>query len=130
MSLWGFSLGAMISLLASAERPLDTLTLCSPSGYFKEYMPLIAPEFTGWCTLQQLAEFQTNSLMSLLERTHVRRAAVLAGDQELAAWPTFREAVSDIHQSTGWPLRIIANTHHDIDQPGYRQELQSVITSL
>jgi hypothetical protein len=37
LAFLGFSLGAMIALIATTRIAVDNLILCSPSGYFAEY---------------------------------------------------------------------------------------------
>jgi|GEM_PF-3382124 len=129
-ALWGFSLGAMASLIVSAQRPVISLLLCSPSGYFKEYLPLIDDRYLSQWSKRQLDAFDVLSLYGIVEKMQSKDNYVLAGDLEIEEWPSFRRIVDDLKALDKFNVRIIKETHHDFSMSNYRQAISEVIDNL
>jgi pimeloyl-ACP methyl ester carboxylesterase len=129
LSMLGFSLGAMIALIASTSLEVENLILCSPSGYFKEYMPLLTQEDLVWAR-QYLSDFEAYTARTVIESTNVRHGFIIAGEKELAKWHDFKQWVDDLKQQTGWRYVKLANVDHEIEDVNYQRNIQLLIESL
>ncbi len=129
LTLLGFSLGAMIALIASGKLDVENLILCSPSGYFSEYDKILTDEDRTWAE-KELTDFRSFSAAQTIHNARVMRGILLAGEDELKAWPDFRQWINDLKQQTGWRYIKIPNTGHEIGAPTYQAQIQNIINRL
>lgn len=130
MTLWGFSLGAMASLVASAKRPVVSLVLCSPSGYFKEYLSLIDARYLSQWNTHQLDAFKALSFHDYIQSVRSKDNYVFAGELELKEWPAFNKIVDDLKAINQFKVRVLEETHHDFSAPHYKQAISEAINVL
>jgi pimeloyl-ACP methyl ester carboxylesterase len=129
VTLLGFSLGAMIALMAAARVEVKNLILCSPSGYFYEYAPLLTPEDTEWARAN-VPEFTELSAVDAMRAARVENGFVLAGEKELALWPEFQQWVDDLSTAKGWPVTVVPGAEHEIGDAEYQKQILGLIRSL
>lgn len=129
VALWGFSLGGMMSLLVASQVRCESIVLGSPSGFFREYMPLIDPEYlVGWSP-EQLEAYRTLSLADTIGKIKTAKKFVIAGELELAEWPSYRQEISDL-KAARYDVRLAAGAHHDCSTPSYVEAVQAFIANL
>jgi pimeloyl-ACP methyl ester carboxylesterase len=126
LTLLGFSLGAMIALIASDTLDVDNLALCSPSGYFKEYAPLLTGDDLDYAR-KDLSDFESYSAIEAISKSKAKRGNIIAGENELAEWPDFKKWVSDLRFQTGWDYTELSGVSHEIEAPGYQEAIKSMI---
>ena len=129
ITLLGFSMGAMTALLASSEIAVDTLILCSPSGYFKEYAQLLTPNDLAWGR-ENIIGFEQLSAVNSIKHAQVKKGHLLAGSSELDDWGDFKQWMGDLQLQTNWQLDIVPDTAHAIEAPNYQQALATLIHKL
>lgn len=130
VALWGFSIGSMASLIVSSERPVSSLLLCSPSGFFKEYLPLIDDKYLKNWNHSQMDAFESLSFIQTVEKLQSKESYVFAGELELEEWPSFRKVVDDLRNTDKFSVKVIDETHHDFSAPHYRQAICDAINNL
>ncbi len=128
-TLFGFSMGAMIALVVSCTVQVDNLILCSPSGYFKEYMSLFSEEDFAW-TAKNLPDFSAYSSADILDSLRVNNGYIIAGEKELAEWPDFRQWITDLREKTSWQYSEVTTVGHDIAHVDYMRQIAQVIRSI
>ena len=116
LTLLGFSMGALIALLATTHIKVENLILCSASGYFGEYIPLLTQDDMKWAK-ENVSNFEALSATDTLARAQVEHGYIFAGDQELQEWADFRKWIDDLKTQTGWKLSVISETGHEIGAP-------------
>lgn len=129
LSILGFSMGAMVALLSSTVVSVDNLILCSPSGYFKEYAPLLTDDDMTWA-LENITDFQELSAKAILKKSHATKSYLLAGDRELKEWKDFRKWIGDIQRQTNWDLKTVKDTGHEIESEEYQDAVSKLVDSL
>jgi pimeloyl-ACP methyl ester carboxylesterase len=129
VTLLGFSMGAMIALMAAARVEVKNLILSSPSGYFREYAPLLTPEDADWARTN-VPEFTELSAVDAMRAARVENGFVLAGEKELALWPEFRQWVDDLSAAKGWPVTVVPGAEHEIGDTEYQKMVGQVVNSL
>jgi len=129
LTLFGFSMGAMISLLAATHIPVENLILCSPSGYFREYTLLLGDEDAKWAQ-DNIKDFEELSVSSIFKQIKVQNGYILAGDREFKQWPDFEQWIGDLKMQTNWPLTTIPDTGHEIEATGYQYAVANLIQQL
>ena len=130
VALWGFSMGAMTSLIVASERPISSLLLCSPSGFFKEYLPLINDKYLVNWKDNQLGVFKSLSFVQTVKKLQSKESYVFAGELELEEWPSFRKLVDDLQATNKFDVKVINETHHDFSAPNYRRAICAAISKL
>lgn len=126
LTLLGFSLGAMIALIASGTLDVDNLLLCSPSGYFREYEPLLTADDLNFAR-KHLNDFKSYSAVDMINKTKAKRGHIIAGEKELAEWPDFKKWVDDLKLQTGWDYTELADVGHEIEAVGYQEAITSLL---
>lgn len=129
VTIFGFSMGAMIALLCSTRITLENLILCSPSGYFLEYAPLLTKDDMAWAT-SNITDFKDLSARVTLSDSSSANTFVLAGGKELEDWADFRQWISDIQAQTSWSLTTIKDTGHEIEAQEYQDAVSKLIKNL
>lgn len=129
LTLLGFSMGAMITLVASSKIAVENLILCSPSGYFREYAPLLADDDMAWAK-EHLSDFRQWSAKETIKQAKVGHGYIAAGEKELAEWVDFGQWTNDLHEQTGWPLTIVPGTGHEIEAPQYQAAIKTIVQAL
>ena len=129
LTLMGFSLGAMIALIASGKLSVKNLILCSPSGYFLEYDRILTNEDKVWANTE-LADFREFSAVQVIRKARVGRSVILAGENELQEWPDFKQWIEDLKRLTDWRYVQIPNVGHKIEDSGYQTEIRKIIHQL
>jgi pimeloyl-ACP methyl ester carboxylesterase len=131
VALWGFSLGAMASLIISAQRPVTSLILCSPSGYFREHLPLIDNKYLKVWNRRQLDAFESFSIYDTVERMQSKDNYVLAGQVEVERWPEIHKVVDDLKATDKFNVNLIKDVNgDDFSTPNYQQAILEAIGSL
>lgn len=129
LTLFGFSMGAMLALILSSKIATENLVLCSPSGYFKEYEPLLLAEDRKWAE-EYLADFRNWSAKDSISKANVKKGCILAGEKELDEWPDFKQWINDLRTQTQWPLSVIPAMRHEIEAENYQKQITDVISLL
>jgi pimeloyl-ACP methyl ester carboxylesterase len=130
ISLLGFSLGGMASFIASSKVEVENLILCSPSGFFREYMSIIPREDMAWMGKRRREDFNNLSWRNALETSRVANGYILIGEKELEMWPDFKLWVSELEQATGWRLIVVPEADHDIALLAYQEAIMKVVKGL
>lgn len=120
----GFSFGALILYLASAEVPFDRLWLCSVSPYFSEDLPKL-PALAG--RILGVRRMRAFTKIRPPRAPKVGKAAVLAGETELPLCVA-RSRKAARHLSA--TLSLVADTDHCLHLPSYAAALQKAIAKL
>lgn len=119
----------MIALIASEKRNVESLILCSPSGYFLEYDKILTDDDRVWADTE-LADFRDFSAAQTIQNARVEQGVLLAGENELEHWPDFKQWVKDLRHQTGWQYIQISNTGREIEAAAYRAEIRQVVHEL
>lgn len=82
--LFGFSFGAMVAFIASAEINPKLQLLCSLSPYFKEDLPHLKKSWKNYFGKKRMADMKTFSFNEFSRKTQCRTILV-AGTKEGAA---------------------------------------------
>ena len=129
LTLLGFSMGAMASLIVCGQVKVNTAIICSSAGYFNEYKPLLSNDDLEWAkeNMIDFGQFTTSKLFSGLKVEH---GYIFAGDQELAIWPDFKRWMDDLKDTTHWSFNNLPATGHDIGADEYQGQLLSLIHSI
>lgn len=123
----GFSYGAMVSFISSAELKPKVQILCSLSPYFKEDLPYIKEWWKRYMGQGRLADFQRISFNALAKNVS-SKTIILAGNKEgKEVDRRVRDASKKIKNSK---LTIIPNAKHKIEQVEYLAEIRKVISNL
>jgi len=128
LTLLGFSLGAMIALIASSKIGVENIVLCSPSGYFLEYDSLLSVDDRKWAE-KKLGDYKTFSAKEIIAGTTAKNGFIIAGETELRA-PDFKHWLDDLKSSTQWSYTELPNTGHEIEAPNYQNAIKTVIYTL
>jgi pimeloyl-ACP methyl ester carboxylesterase len=126
LTLAGFSLGAMIALIASDTLDIENLAICSPSGYFKEYAPLLTAEDLAYAQ-ECLSDFESYSAIEVVSKSKVKNGYIIAGENELAEWPDFKKWISDLKSQTDWSYTKLPSVGHEIEAPAYQEAIKGLI---
>lgn len=126
LTLLGFSLGAMIALIASNTLDVENLALCSPSGYFKEYIPFLTPDDLNYAH-SELGGFDECSSVETINKSKAKNGCIIAGENELTEWPDFRKWVDDLKSQTGWNCTELPGVRHEVEAPAYQEAIKSMI---
>jgi predicted alpha/beta hydrolase family esterase len=129
LTLLGFSMGAMASLIVSTQVRVNTAIICSSAGYFNEYKPFLTDDDLEWAE-KNMADFGQFTTSKLFSGFKVEHGYILAGDQELAEWPDFKQWMDDLKYTTRWSFNILPATGHDIGADEYQKQLLSLIHSF
>lgn len=129
LTLLGFSLGAMIALIATTRTAVDNLILCSPSGYFAEYDKLLTHDDKAWAN-ENLKDFRGFFATKTITNAKVSRGVIIAGQAELEQWPDFRQWVSDLKSQTGWKYIEIPGAGHEIEALAYQDSIKKIIHTI
>ncbi|MFI5240450.1 MAG: hypothetical protein ACHQUB_01955 [Candidatus Saccharimonadia bacterium] len=129
-SLWGFSLGAMSSLIAASFVPVNNLILCSPSGFFREYFEVIPDKSWEWLGSKHKERRELLSWRDLLGSLKVDHGFTIAGEKELSLWPEFKLWTAELVGATGWDFIKVAGAGHDIGNKHYERAIKELINSL
>lgn len=129
LTVIGFSLGGMIALIASNMQPIESLILCSPSGYFKEYARLLTSDDLVWAQ-KHLQDFKDYSAHTVIDESNVKHGFVIAGENELAEWRDFKVWINDLRSQTRWTYREVAGVGHEIEAAGYQSRIKQIVQEI
>lgn len=129
LTLVGFSLGAMIALIASDTLDVDALVLCSPSGYFKEYAPLLTADDLNYAR-ECLSDFEDYSAAEVINTSKAKTGYLTAGENELDEWPDFKQWIEDLRSRTDWDYTELPGVGHDIEAPVYQEAIKNLVVDL
>jgi hypothetical protein len=124
LTLLGFSLGAMIALIASDTLDIENLVLCSPSGYFREYVPLLPADDLIYARTE-LGDFEEYSSVEVVNKSKAKNGYIIAGENELTEWPDFKKWIGDFRAQTAWKYIEIPDVGHEIEAPAYQGAIMS-----
>jgi pimeloyl-ACP methyl ester carboxylesterase len=116
-------LGAMIALAASAKEPIEKLILCSPKGYFREYVqhPRFIP--ARWMGEYRLKEFSTLTAAETLKNIQVGQGQIILDQGEFIGRPEHKQWMDDLMEYTGWEATAVSHTAYGIMGPGYQRTM-------
>lgn len=129
LTLLGFSLGAMIALIAAEKLKIENLILCSPSGYFQEYDTLLTDDDRAWAD-KELTDFRNYSAVQVIRNVYPAHGVLLAGESGLKQWPDFKKWVEDLKSNSGWKYIELAKTGHEIESFTYQAAIRKVIHDI
>lgn len=123
----GFSYGAMISFISSAELKPKVQILCSLSPYFKEDFPYIREWWKRYIGQGRLADFKKISFNDFAKKVSAK-TIILAGDKEgKEVYSRAKDANQRLKNSK---LIIIPKAKHRIQQEEYLEEIKKIISNL
>ena len=129
VTLLGFSMGAMATLLVSARVKIECAIICSAGGYFTEYKPLMTEDDLAWAATN-LTDFDRYTTKNLFPLVMVNNGYIFVGEEELSEWPDFKQWMGDLVEATNWPISILPATGHDIGAVEYQKQLVGLISGL
>jgi pimeloyl-ACP methyl ester carboxylesterase len=125
--LFGFSLGAMVALVAAGKLKTDHLILCSLSPYFKEDRSHLTGEDKRTLGKRKINDFNNYSFLEVAK--HVRcRTVILAGSEESKLLLKRCEIAQ--HEIKHAQLKIIREANHSIDESRYQRSINAAIAQL
>ena len=128
--VFGFSAGAMISLIAAADRSPAVLILASLAAWFAEDVPHRSQWYKKAVGHRRVADYK-NLHFSQLAPHITSETYILLTDSDSKRWPQFEvrahEAQRLIKNSE---LIKVPNIGHDIGNPKYVQAVAEVISKL
>lgn len=124
--LFGFSFGAFTGMLVSTKIRIHSKILCSVSPYWKEDLSVIPNWWKKFCWIHRIADFKQFSCKDVIQKS-TWETYILVGEKE---HNTCIKRNMDIAKSIGTQCKIIPNTPHDIANPNYLWEIESIIKSF
>lgn len=122
---FGFSFGAVISLVASTKVNVDTQILCSLSPYFKEDLPSLFKSWRKWIGVKRTEHFRQLKMTELAPLVKVE-TYILYGTRE----GKFIEArAKDTYEKLKCKRFLISveDSEHDIGNPEYLSQIKKVV---
>jgi len=123
----GFSFGAMIAFISAPKLKPDELYLCSLSPYFKEDIKVLNKQwvkYIGHRRANDFAQFDSSIIASKI----FSKTKVFYGTTEAQKYPELKarciQAATEIKNAK---LIIAKDAKHNIEDPGYKKALISVI---
>lgn len=129
-TVYAFGLGGMIALAASVRKPIERLVLCSPRGYYKEYLPKCTPGDTRWMGDARIAEFNQLSAQELLKNIQVEHGSIFIDSAEHIARAAHKQWVEDIVSATGWEVTTLPRQRYGVMSPVYQNALVASVRDL
>lgn len=116
-------LGCMIALVAAAQTPIDHLILCSPKGYFKEYVT--HPQFISqrWMGDNRLEEFANLSAAETLANAHIKKGTIIFDQGEVIGKPTHSLWIDDLISTTKWDVIKLPRQMYGVKSPTYQRAM-------
>lgn len=124
-----FGLGGMIALEASTKKPIENLILCSPGGYYKEYLNQPNYIVKRWIGDIRLAEFKQKSLKDLFAKMQVRRGLIIVDASEFIARPAYKQWIDDLVAATGWEVIELPRQKYGVASPGYQKAIREAVSA-
>lgn len=125
--LFGFSFGAMISLIASGQINIKAQFLCSLSPYFQEDLPIIKDWWKKSIGSKRVDDFSSLSFAKLAEKVHCW-TYIFAGTGEGSE--VEKRAANANHLIENSSLFMISGAKHDISQDVYSNKLKEVLSRI
>lgn len=124
----GFSYGAMICFIVSAQVPVDTQILCSLSPFFAEDITKMKKSWVKEIGKKRTEDFKQIDAQQII--TNIKaRTIFLRGEKELKEVAESSNRIyPNLHCSK--ELYIVANAKHDIGDQNYQKKIEEVIASL
>jgi pimeloyl-ACP methyl ester carboxylesterase len=129
-TVFAFGLGGMIALAASTRVPIERLILCSPRGYYREYLPQCTPGDTRWMGDARAAEFAQLSSQELLASMQVKHGSIIIDEAEHIGRQAHKQWVGDIVSATGWEVTALPRQRYGVMSPGYQGILAETVKGL
>jgi hypothetical protein len=129
-TVYAFGVSSMIALAASAHKPVKRLILCSPRGYYKEYLPQCTPGDMRWIGDGRLVEFIQLSYMDVLSNMQVEYGSIIIDETEHIGRQAHKQWLDDIVAATGWQVTTLPRQRYGVMSPGYQQALVETARAL
>ena len=130
ITMCAYELGAMPALAAATMYPIENLILCSPHGYYKEYITkdtFITPRWMGDI---RKAEFAKLSSSELLRNLKVKNARIILDEAELIGRPAHQEWIHDLIEATGWEVTTLPHESYGLMSPGYQKAVVTAVKEM
>lgn len=129
-TVYAFGTGTMIALAAAARVPMARLVLCSPRGYFKEYLPQCTPGDMRWIGDARFAEFRAVSGREQLDNLQAASGSIIIDEAELIGRVAHKHYLDDIIESTGWDVKALRRQRYGVMSPGYQDAVVETIRGV
>jgi len=116
VSVFGFSFGAMITLLSAPFLKLDTLYLCSLSPYFREDLDKLTLTDHRTLGTKRVSDFKTISFREVASQVRCCVNLIVGEKESDAVQYRFREAGKLIRKSKTF---VIEGARHELTSPEY-----------
>lgn len=125
--LLGFSIGAVIALIASTKIRTKTVVLCSLSPVFKEDLPHLKSRWKRLIGKRRLNDLKNYSFNKIAKGVKCRTILVAGAKEYAELLRRVKAARRKIKNSN---LILIKGAHHDISQIEYLETLRKVISKI
>ncbi|MBI2580324.1 hypothetical protein HYV85_00780 [Candidatus Woesearchaeota archaeon] len=123
----GFSVGAVIALIASTKVKIKTAILCSLSPAFKEDVQLWKKSWKKFVGKKRLEDYKMCSFDQLVKRVNCRTVLVAGGKEYPLLLRRVKMAKKKLKNSE---LVIIPGAKHDISQKEYLEVLRKIVDNI
>ncbi|MBI1968503.1 DUF2235 domain-containing protein [Candidatus Woesearchaeota archaeon] len=124
VTLFGFSFGAMIALIAAVKIKPKMLFLCSLSPYFKEDLRTLKKSWKNFGGKRRIADFHNFSFDKLAKKVSCK-TILIAGTKE---GKELLKRVEDAHKKMkNSQLILVKDAKHNFAQKEYLRKLQELI---
>jgi len=124
--LFGFSYGAMISLIVSPEIKPKLQILSSLSPYFKEDIPYLRKWWKRYIGKKRLEDHRKHSFNKLIKNINCKTLLIIGSQEE----KEIKRRVEDARKKLKGEIIIAKGAKHNIRQKEYLETLQKVISKL
>ena len=125
--LFGFSLGSMISFIASNKIRPKALILCSLSPYFNEDLKYVKKWWAGMVGKRRMKDYRNHSF-NKIAKTNRSKIILIAGSKEpKEVGRRVKDANKKLKNSK---LIIVEGAKHDIKNKDYMKTIQRVISEI
>lgn len=120
-TVFSFGLGGMIALEASTISPINKLVLCSPGGYYKEYINQQDYIVKRWVGDARLAEFSQMSIQDLFANMQVKEGLIIVDESEFIGRPAYKQWIDDLAGATNWEVVRLPRQRFGMASPGFQK---------
>ncbi|MGD8374442.1 MAG: hypothetical protein PVI21_06330 [Candidatus Woesebacteria bacterium] len=128
--MFSFGLGGMIALETSVKTPIKKLILCSPGGYYKEYINQQDYIVKRWVGDARLAEFSQMSVQDLFANMQVEEGLVIVDESEFIGRPAYKQWIDDLIGATNWEIIRLPRQRFGMASPGFQKVIVDTVKTL
>jgi esterase/lipase len=124
--LFGFSLGAMIAVIAADKIKPKGLLLCSLSPYFKEDLKYVKKSWRDYMGKNRMSDFKNFSFQDLVGKINYKIVLVVGGRED----KTLIKKAKNTHKKVKNSELFIIDAGHDISNKNYKNKIFEISKSL